>query len=219
MHFTMKTFRIDADSWMTPAILGLVVYLFSIVFNHHFYKIHLYLIIAGVITFLISFSKYATADKTNLNLFYGIPIFRRKLTLSWDEIKFVEPQRTEKRGFVSAGPRGGAPFTYREFSIKLHLNKKLPNQIQSSLKLQRKFQLFKEGPEVTDDGLGIVIRDSPKCGFGYFLSVLADYTRVEGFESPKGLSRIDKVALNYSQAIVLFLILMYFFFFTYQNIS
>lgn len=215
----MKIFRIDADSWMTPAILGLVVYLFSIVFDHHFYKIHLYLIIAGVITFLISFLKYATVDKANLNLYYGIPIFRRKLTLPWDEIKFIEPQRTEKRGFVSAGPRGGAPFTYSENSIKIHLIKKLPNEIKSSLKLQRKFQLFKEGPEVTDNGLGIVIRDAPKNGFGYFLSVLADYARVKGFERLEGLNRIDRVALNYSQAIVLFLILMYFFFFTYQNFS
>lgn len=215
----MRIFRIDSDSWVTPAILGLIVFILSIVFDHHFYLIHLYLIIASIISFLISFLKYATTDTANLNLYYGIPIFRRKLTLPWDEIKFVEPQRTEKRGFVRAGPQGGAPFTYHENSIKIDLIKKLTYPIQSSIKLQRKFQLFKEGHEVTDDGLGIVIRDAPKCGFGYFLSVLSEYTRVEGLEMPEGLSRIDKVALNYSQAIVLFLILLYFCFFTYQNFS
>ena len=213
----MQTFRIESDSWVAPAILGLVVYLFSLVFDNQFFYIHLYLIVASIITFVISLSKYATADGGQFILYYGILLFRKKMTFKWDEIAFIEPLSVENRSFVTAGGgRGGVVSTHSENSVVFHLKQQVPHKIQSSLKFQNRFLLFRKGIEISNDGLEIRVQDEPKCGFHKFLSILSEYTEIRNFEGNSETGKIDRIVISYSQAFVIFLILMYFIFFSYQ---
>ena len=213
----MQTFRVESDSWVAPAILGLVVYLFSLVFDNQFFYIHLYLIVASIITFVISLSKYATADERHFILYYGILLFRKKMTFKWDEIAFVEPLSVEKRSFVTAGGgRGGVVSTHSENSVVFHLNQKVPHKMQSSVKIQNRFLLFRKGIEISDDGLEIKVQDEPKCGFHKFLSILSEYTDIKNFKGNSETGKINGIVISYSHAFVIFLILMYFIFFSYQ---
>ena len=213
---TVVIHPVKSNHWQLPFILGIIYYIIAIFLNETLFYIHYYLIIAGLISFIGSFRKYAKIGEGSFQFFIGIPLFRKQIEIPWREIHNIAPQNIERLAFADAGGgRGGLPFKFKHQAVVVNLINKLSSETKMLIRERTRLHFFTEGIKIADEDKAIVFLQPPKAGFKQFLSDLSRYTSVEKIDTVKDETKLEKVVIEILFAIAIFVITALLLFFLY----
>ena len=214
---TLTIHSVKSNHWELPLILGLIFFLIAILLGETLFYIPYYLIIAGLISFIGSFHKYAILDRDGLQLFIGAPLFRKQIEIPWRKVHHIAPQYIERFGFADAGGgRGGMPFKYKHLTVVVNLINKLPSERTMQIRGKSRLRFFTENIKIENDGKAIVLVRPPKAGFKQFLSDLSQFAKVEKIDTVSDESKFDEILLNTLIAIIVFVTIGFVLFLTYS---
>jgi hypothetical protein len=192
----------------------------AILLGKNLFYIPYYLIIAGLISFICTFHKYAILGNDGLQLFIGPPLFRKQIEIPWRMIHHIAPQHIERSGFADAGGgRGGLPFKYKHLTVVVILTDKLPSERTMQIRGKSRLRFFTEIIKIENDGKTIVLIKPPKAGFKKFLLDLSQYARVEKIDTVSDESKFEEILLNTLIAIIVFVTIGFVLFLTYSTKS
>lgn len=213
-----ETFYIDSASWRVPAILAIIFLSISMWFKHHLYYIYYYLFFASIVSFFISFRKYAVLTEHTLVLFFPSIFSGKKMTLQLDKIESICPGVKEIESFVSIGIFGGTRVKYEIDYIQIKLTNPLSEDLGRSLFGMHKEKSYNKKVELTNNGLGIKMYQAPKGGFRYFLNKLAGAIHVLNEDAIEFESKYDDLRYALFWISPLLGLILIFFLMVYQSI-
>lgn len=178
---SLINFYCDSSSWRVPALLSLIIFALSIYLKHHFYYIHFYLIAASIISNILSFRKYAQLTDSTLTIYNGI--VGKHLKLNLNQIDSIEIDIKEVNGFAILGAWGGVPYKFKIDHIKINLYNPLANEEHTLINSRMSRNIHYRRLEVANDGLSLLLYESPKEGFRRFLYALSKSVKVLNLEN------------------------------------
>ncbi len=156
-------FYVETSSWRVPALFGLIVFLLSIFLRHNFYYLHLYLIAASLISYIISFRKYAVLKNSELRLYIGI--FGKCISINFDQISTVEIETKDIESYASIGLLGGYRTSPPLFYISINLLEPLHEGYQDLINRKKSKSISLRKIDVTENGSKLILYKPPKGGF------------------------------------------------------
>ena len=207
-----ETFRVKSTGWIKPIVVAIAVYILNLFIQWKLFYFHYYLFSAGIITLLLSYQKYAVLSNEGMDLYYGPPFFKKRVSLSWSHVKSIDLHYIERRGFVSAGTAGGIPFKYDQETLRIRLRKTIDLDTLQSVRKHNAFQMFGEGFQFTYDGDGICLLDQPRQGFDGLLIGFSKYVQVENsdsLDSNDEWSNLDKLFINFFVVFIMVLMVLF----------
>ena len=188
-----KIFYRDSSSWRVPALLSIIVFALSIYLKHHLYYIHIYLIAASIISYILSFRKYAQLSDSTLtiyNVFVG-----KQLKINLNQIDSIEIDTKEVNGFATLGAWGGVPYKYKIDHIKINLSAPLANEERTLINSRMSKNIHYRRLEVANDGLSLLLYESSKEGFRRFLKALSKSVKVLNLENVEYKNKYNDLIL------------------------
>ena len=158
-----KKFYAETSSWRVPALLGLIVFFLSLALRHNFYYLHLYLITAGLISYIISYRKYAILTNSALHLYVGI--LGKCVSINFDKISTVEIETKDVESYARIGPMGGVRHNFPIFFVSINLLEPLDEVYQDLINGKKSKNIFLRKMEVTENGSKIILYKAPRGGF------------------------------------------------------
>jgi hypothetical protein len=188
-----EIFYASSTNWFCPIIIAIAIYIINHFLGLRLFNIHYYFAIVGLISLLLTYSKYALLNDAKCELYYGLPTNCKTLNLEWNQISLIELREIETRGFANAGSRGGVPFIYHKKVILIKLKDKIPENIISSLDRPKTLNIMRDKFKIVEKGQGILLLEEPKEGFARLLKSFSKYHNMqEILEEPSTLEIILK---------------------------
>lgn len=170
-------FYVNSTSWRVPTILGLVLFILSMILEHHFLLVHYYLLLAGLISYFFTFRKYALLTDDYLVLFFDT--FTKKVVVfDINEIESVSPNKIKYDSFM-----GGARHVYHIDTIVINCHNPIDLSDAKKTLGKRYKNILSRKAEITEDGTGMILYRPPKGGFHHFLKGISESINVTNFEN------------------------------------
>lgn len=192
-----EIFRVDSLSWVPPMFLGSAIFVTGHFSGLNLFYFHYYFFLVGIVCFFLSYQKYAEINNQEIVLFYGFPVFKNCIKLSWEEISFVKPQSVEKKGFAKNIRFGGVPFKYNEERLLIQLKSVNEKQIKEIKQKYAGVKKFQKRFEISNEGHAIILKAEPKEGFAKLLKTVAKYTQIKNFDPTVESSGFDKAFFSF----------------------
>ena len=153
-------------NWAFAWALGTITCGLALYLNDNLYFIYCYLYLAGSLSLINIYSKYAAIDKNSLYLYYGVQPFKNVIEIPWEKIAkadVIEYQRMVSGGGI--GPRHLQDYK----GIQINLKTPISELDRKKIIKKESWHLFELGMEVSDSGKSLLIREGPHRGFKAFI--------------------------------------------------
>ncbi len=203
---------VASDDFWVPAFLGFICLIISVLLKHHLFYSYYYFFAASIISFFLSYRKYAIIGKSSIVLYLRPSLLKKiEVEIPINQIDLIRPKIKIIDGFVSTS-EGGIPYKFKIEFIAIRLNKPIDQFLLNILKKETSFGIFKRNFGTDDKASSIILYKAPKGGFKKFLEVLKDTIAVSDMNVIEGDNQIHKISILFVSLVVLtgFITLLFF---------
>jgi hypothetical protein len=190
-----EIFLVESPGWVKPIIVGVLTLIINSFIGWKLYYIHFYLFAAGGVTYLLSLSKYASLNRNELILYYGIILFQKPIPIKWDRIRDIETHYVNRRD-IAINRVAPVPVDYKKDALRITLNTAIAADLHKSIQKYNRMRIFSEGIKISDNASEILLLDRPKSGFHPLIETLSKHTKVIGFARTLEYNRLEKAVIS-----------------------